>query len=188
VVFFVPPWLVFRGGWSFSPSFRVVGALFFPVVFWFVGSLVFFFFLLFLSANRDFQVLGLSGELCGEGRRRVLCVFGRFVWIEILGSRSTLLSPLLHDTGLTFGFMGVLRISQRSACSPPPPPHRRVAFMRQGPSWRVMATRHSPGFHYHIGRRFLGRSGVFLLAAPPSPHRGSVWVVFFFCCFAFWFS
>jgi hypothetical protein len=115
----------------------------------------FFVFMLFFGASRNFLVLGLSGELRGEERGRVLCVFGRFVWIEILGSRSTLLSPLLHNTSLTFGFPGVLQVPRRSACSPPPPPHRRVAFTCQGPSWRVMATRHSPGFHYHVGRRFL---------------------------------
>jgi len=29
-------------------------------------------------------VMGLSGELSGEGSSRALCVFGRFVWIKIL--------------------------------------------------------------------------------------------------------
>jgi hypothetical protein len=88
-------------------------------------------------------VIGLSGELSGEGSSRVLYVFRRVVWIEILGFRSTLLSPFLHNTGLTIGFTGVLQVPRRSTCCPPPPPHRRVAF-----------THHSPVFPYHVGRRF----------------------------------
>jgi hypothetical protein len=112
------------------------------------------------------MVMGLSGGLSGEGSCRVLCVFWMVIWIEVLGFRYTLFSPFLHNTSLTIGFTGVLRVPRHSACYPPPPPHRRV-----------MATRHSPVLPYHVGWRFLGWLGAFLLAAPPSPHRGSVLVV-----------
>jgi len=102
------------------------------------------------------------------------------------GSRSTLLSPLLHNTGLTVGFTGVLRVLRCSACPPPPPPHQRVACTRQGSSWHMMATRHSPGFHYDIGRRF-SEDRVFSCWRLLPPLTESLFGWCFFCCFVFGF-
>lgn len=100
------------------------------------------------------------------------------------GSRSTILSPLLHNTGLTFGFTGVLRVLRCSACPPPPPPHRRMACTRQGSPWRVMATYHSPGFHFHV-RRWFSEDRVFSCWRLLPSLIESLFGWCFFCCFVF---
>jgi hypothetical protein len=84
---------------------------------------------------------------------RVLCVFWMVLWVEILGSRSTLSSQFLHDTRLTSGFVGVLRVYRRSSCSPPLPTSRSVHCTRQGPSWLVWTTSPPTASPHHGLRR-----------------------------------
>jgi hypothetical protein len=92
---------------------------------------------------------------------RVLCVFWMVLWVEILGSRSTLPSPFLHNRHLTSGFAGLLRAHRHSSCSPPLPTRRSVQCTRKGSSWYVWTTS-PPTASPHHGLRHTW-------AAPTSP-------------------
>jgi hypothetical protein len=103
----------------------------------------------------------------------VLCLFWMVFWIEILGSRSTLPGQFSHDMRLTSGFAGVLRVHQRSSCSPPLPTRRSVFCTSQGSSWRVWTTS-PPTASPHHG---LWRTSA-ALASPTSerPSSGRAWL------------
>jgi len=66
---------------------------------------------------------------------RVFCDFWLRCWVEIFGSRSTLFRPILHDTRLTSGFIGIFRFYRWSphflSSSTLPP----LAFPRPGFQW-----------------------------------------------------
>jgi len=114
----------------------------------------------------------------GEKRGRFLCVFGRVVWIEILD----LDLPSLSIIAQYWPHRWVHR-------RPPSPPMFGVSPTAPSSSARGMHASgiflardgHAPLSRLPLRRRtaVLGGSSVFLLAAPPSPHRVSVWVVFF---------
>jgi hypothetical protein len=82
----------------------------------------------------------------------VLCVFWMVFWVEILGFRFTIFSPFSHNTRLTSGFAGVLRVDRQSSYSPPLPTRQSVHCMRQGPS-RCVWTTSLPTTSPHHGLR-----------------------------------
>jgi hypothetical protein len=128
----------------------------------------FMFFLLSISSTHSQPVFPFSSHC-------VLCDFWIDCRVEIFGFRSVLLCLVLHDTCLTSGFTGVLRLHRWPPRLQPPPLHRHVACTRQGvclPFRRVPTTSSLPDF-LHDGFWWFSVDPAFPAGVRPS--SGGAW-------------